>query len=61
MIGRRELLSGAVLLATSAAILRARAQAPVEIPMRVASPPSACDEPDADAMAAAAKTGPLAI
>lgn len=61
MIDRRELLSGAVLLATSAAIPRAWAQVPLDRPMRAAVHPARFDEAHADARAAAAKVGPMAI
>jgi Fe-Mn family superoxide dismutase len=62
MVNRRHLLAGAVLLATSAAILRAWVQAPLEAdppdPSRVT--PSRLGL-HADAQAAAAKAGPLPL
>ncbi len=58
MINRREVLSGAVLLATSAAITGVRMQA-LEIITPVPAVAMAADDRSADARAKAAKAGPL--
>lgn len=60
MIDRRELLSGAVLLATSAAISGAWTQALATIKW-AATIPEAVDDRYAEAMARAAKVGPSGI
>ncbi|RDI55083.1 hypothetical protein [Microvirga subterranea] len=60
MIDRREVMSGAVLLATSAAITSVLMQAPESItPVPTVS--GAADDPSAEARAKAAKAGPLPI